>query len=260
MSRACASCSTLLNKAAPCGVSARLATVCCTVALSRPRWSATAPAISSAIAVLTRLSCNTTPARSPVRPGSKAARCSNHPLIAKLAHTYAMPKIRPARVRRTPLVWLMDWRMSLGCPIVPSVAEMASKDPSFGRMMRRALVLHCPWCGSRRTFIRRWLGKYERCRTCGIRWRREEGFELGAVTINTILTFIVLTAGMTVGFILTAPDIPVVPMILALLGVALVMPILIYPFSYTIWLAFDLGVHRPETPELLEAALAVTDT
>ena len=70
---------------------------------------------------------------------------------------------------------------------------MPSKDPSFGRMVRRALVLHCPWCGSRRTFIRRWLGKYERCRTCGIRWRREEGFELGAVTVNTVITFIVLT-------------------------------------------------------------------
>src|SRR3954463_11613336 len=137
---------------------------------------------------------------------------------------------------------------------------MPAKEPSFGRMFRRALVLHCPWCGSRTTFIRRWLGKYERCRTCGIRWRREEGFELGAVTINTILTFIVLTAGMPGGFIPTAPAIPVVPMVRALLGVALVMPILIYPFAYTIWLAFDLGVHRPETPELLEAALAVSDT
>ena len=137
--------------------------------------------------------------------------------------------------------------------------RVASKDPSFGRMMRRAVVLHCPWCGSRRTFIRKWLGKYERCRTCGIRWRREEGFELGAVTINTVLTFIVLTAGMTIGFILTAPDIPVLPMILSLIGVALLMPIAIYPFSYTIWLAFDLGVHRPEPPELLEAALAVSN-
>src|SRR3954468_15880530 len=137
---------------------------------------------------------------------------------------------------------------------------MASKEPSFRRMVCRALVLHCPWCGSRRTFIRRWLGKYERCRTCGIRWRSEEGFERGAVPINTSLTFIALTAGMTVGFIMTAPDIPVVPMILSLLGVALLMPILIYPFSYTIWLAFDLGVHRPETPELLEAAMAVSDT
>ena len=136
----------------------------------------------------------------------------------------------------------------------------ASKDPSFGRMMRRALVLHCPWCGSRRTFIRKWLGKYDRCRTCGIQWRREEGFELGAVTINTVFTFIVLTAGMTIGFIMTAPDIPVVPMILSLIGVALLMPIVFYPFSYTIWLAFDLGVQRPEELELLEAALAISDT
>src|ERR1043165_5564031 len=100
---------------------------------------------------------------------------------------------------------------------------MAAKHPSFGRMFRRALVLHCPWCGSRRTFIRRWFGKYERCRTCGIRWRREEGFELGAVTVNTILTFIVLTIGMTVGFVLTSPDIRVAPLVLSLIGIALLM-------------------------------------
>ena len=33
---------------------------------------------------------------------------------------------------------------------------------------------------------------------------------------------------------MTAPDIPVVPMILSLIGVALLMPIAFYPFSYTI--------------------------
>ena len=134
---------------------------------------------------------------------------------------------------------------------------MPSKDPPVGRMVRRALVLRCPWCGSRRTFIRRWLGKHERCRTCGIRWRREEGFELGAVTVNTILTFIVLTAAMTVGFVLTSPDIPVLPMVLSLVGVAVLMPIVIYPFTFTIWLAFDLAVHRPDAAELAEAAAAV---
>jgi uncharacterized protein (DUF983 family) len=126
-------------------------------------------------------------------------------------------------------------------------------------MMRRAVMLRCPWCGSRRTFIRRWLGKYERCRTCGVRWRREEGFELGAVTVNTVLTFVVLTAGMTVGFVLTAPDIPVLPMVLSLVGVAVLMPIVIYPFTYTIWLAFDLAVHRPESAELANAAAAVAE-
>ena len=134
---------------------------------------------------------------------------------------------------------------------------MPSKDPSFSRMVLRALVLHCPWCGARRTFIRRWLGKYERCRSCGIHWRREEGFELGAVTVNIVLTFIVLTAAMTVGFVTTSPDIPVVPMVLALVGVAVLMPIVIYPFTFTIWLAFDLAVRRPELRELAEAAAAV---
>lgn len=133
---------------------------------------------------------------------------------------------------------------------------MPSKDPSFGRMLRRAVVLRCPWCGSRRSFIRNWWGKYARCRTCGIRWRREEGFELGAVTVNTVLTFIVLTAAMTIGFIRTTPDIPILPMVLSLLGVAILMPIVIYPFTYTIWLALDIAVHRPDAAELADSAAA----
>jgi hypothetical protein len=62
---------------------------------------------------------------------------------------------------------------------------------------------------------------------------------------------------MTIGFVLTAPDIPVAPMVLALLGIAVLMPIVIYPFTFTIWLAFDLAVHRPEAAELAEAAAAV---
>jgi uncharacterized protein (DUF983 family) len=134
---------------------------------------------------------------------------------------------------------------------------MAEKDPSFGRMMRRAIVLRCPWCGARRTFIRKWLGKYPRCRTCGIRWRREEGFELGAVALNTALTFLTLAIGMTIGFVVTAPDIPVVPMVLSLIGIAVLMPIVIYPFTFTMWLAFDLAVHRPDAAELAAAAAAV---
>jgi uncharacterized protein (DUF983 family) len=138
--------------------------------------------------------------------------------------------------------------------------QMPAKDPSFGRMLRRAVVLRCPWCGSHRTFLRGWLGKHDRCRTCGIPWRREEGFELGAVTVNTVLTFIVLTAGMTVGFVLTSPDIPVAPMVLSLIGVAVLMPIAIYPFTFTIWLAFDLAVRRPEAAELAKAAAAVEMT
>jgi len=70
-------------------------------------------------------------------------------------------------------------------------------------------------------------------------------------------TFIVLTIGMTIGFVMTSPDIPVARMVFALIGIALLMPILIYPFTFTIWLAIDLAVHRPDAAELAEAAAAV---
>ncbi len=102
--------------------------------------------------------------------------------------------------------------------------------------------------------MRGWFRRYDRCRTCGLAWRREEGFELGALTMNTIVTFGALTLAMVVGFIATSPDIPVLPFVLALAGVAIVVPIIIYPFTYTLWLAFDLRVHPPETAELADAA------
>lgn len=95
---------------------------------------------------------------------------------------------------------------------------MAGRRQSFTRMLGRASLLKCPWCGSRRSFVRGWFTRYDRCRTCGIAWHREEGFELGAVTVNMIVTFGALAIAMTVGFVVTAPDIPVVPLVLSLIG------------------------------------------
>jgi hypothetical protein len=88
-------------------------------------------------------------------------------------------------------------------------------------------------------------------------WRREEGFELGAVTMNTIVTFGALTVAMAVGFVVTFPDVPVVPLVLALMVVAVVLPVLIYPFTYTMWFAFELAVHPPEEKELAAAKAAL---
>lgn len=138
---------------------------------------------------------------------------------------------------------------------VPTGASLPPQ--TFPRMFLRAIRLRCPRCGSRRTFLRGWFRRDDRCRTCGIRWRREEGFELGAVTMNTVLTFGALTVAMAVGFVVTYPDVPVLPFVLALMGVGLLMPIVIYPFTYTIWLAFDLRVHPPDEAEAREARDAV---
>lgn len=75
--------------------------------------------------------------------------------------------------------------------------------------------------------------------------------------MNTIVTFGTLTLAMTIGFVATSPDIPVLPFVLGLAAVAVVVPVVIYPFTYTMWLAFDLAVHPPEASELAEAAASV---
>jgi uncharacterized protein (DUF983 family) len=127
-------------------------------------------------------------------------------------------------------------------------------------MAARALTLRCPWCGSRRSFLRGWFRRHPRCRTCGIAWSREVGVELGAVTMSTIITFGAIAICMGVGFAVTVPDVPVVPMLIGIGLVALCTPIAVYPLSYTLWLAFDLAVHPPEPAELDAAARALEET
>jgi hypothetical protein len=75
--------------------------------------------------------------------------------------------------------------------------------------------------------------------------------------MNTVVTFGALTLAMLVGFIITVPDVPVLPFVLALMAVAVVVPVVIYPFTYTMWFAFDLAVHPPEAAELADAHDAV---
>jgi hypothetical protein len=66
------------------------------------------------------------------------------------------------------------------------------------------------------------------------------------MAINLIVVFGALIVGLIVGVALTVPDIPVVPMAVVLGAVAVILPIAIYPVSYTVWQAVDLAMHPPE--------------
>ncbi|HAN35891.1 MAG TPA: hypothetical protein DCQ52_10735 [Acidimicrobiaceae bacterium] len=129
--------------------------------------------------------------------------------------------------------------------------------PSAVKMFRRALVLKCPLCGSRRTFIRRWMLRYDRCRTCGIRWHREHGFELGPIALNIVITFFTLGVSMVIAFVATAPDFPVLALTIGFVVGAIVVPLVAFPFTNTLWMAFDLLSNKPDEAELAEAAAAV---
>ena len=100
----------------------------------------------------------------------------------------------------------------------------------------------CPGCGSRGLF-RRWFTLVERCPRCGLRFEREEGYWTGAMGANIIATELVFVALMILTFVLTWPEPPVREMIIGGVAFTLLFPMLFYPFSKTIWMAFDRAFH-----------------
>ncbi len=119
--------------------------------------------------------------------------------------------------------------------------------PSLALMLWRGARRRCAYCGGRGAFFTGWFTKQERCRTCGIEWHRGyEGFELGAMAINAIVSLGLLVVGMVVGILVTWPDIAVLPLLLILGAAAIVIPLAVYPVTYTVWQAVDLAMRPPE--------------
>ena len=90
----------------------------------------------------------------------------------------------------------------------------------------------------------------ERCPGCGFRFEREHGHWVGALGMNTIISFGALLVTIVVGVVVTAPDIAVVPLLTAASLVAVFVPLLVFPFTRTLWSAIDLMMRPPEASEL----------
>lgn len=80
-----------------------------------------------------------------------------------------------------------------------------------------------------------------------------EGFQLGAAAINIILTGGSLLAVMGVGVVLTYPEPPVWPLVAATSAVAVLVAVVGYPVSYTVWLAVDLAMNPLSGDEIADA-------
>jgi uncharacterized protein (DUF983 family) len=114
------------------------------------------------------------------------------------------------------------------------------------RLLARGLALHCPVCGGGRLF-RRWFIMRERCPRCGFRLERIEGHWLGALGINTIVTFGAVLTAVVAGFLATYPG-PAAPAIAAVVATAIIVPLAFFPVSKTLWSAIDLAM-RPLEPD-----------
>src|SRR3954466_15098269 len=114
------------------------------------------------------------------------------------------------------------------------------------RLFGRASRLRCPNCGGGPIF-RSWFRMRPYCPVCGIPLEREEsGYQVGAYMFNIVASELLFAVLFIAVLVVTWPDPPW--KVLQYGGVALMVlaPFLFYPFSKTVFLAFDL-VFRPSS-------------
>jgi Protein of unknown function (DUF983). len=110
-------------------------------------------------------------------------------------------------------------------------------------------MLRCPNCGGGGLFAS-WFQMKERCPTCSFALERNEGedYFIGGMMLNIVLAELVYAGAMLIWLLVTWPTPPWT--LLQYVGIPLmvVAPFVLYPFSRTTWLAFDL-MFRPATSE-----------
>lgn len=120
--------------------------------------------------------------------------------------------------------------------------------PGLLRLFGRALLLRCPACGGHPIFTN-WIRMAERCPGCNLALsRNESGYSLGGFWLNMLFaegTTILLFIGTLVA---TWPDAPWTLLQYGLPVLALLSPLVFFPFSKTLFLALDLTV-RPASPD-----------
>jgi uncharacterized protein (DUF983 family) len=131
--------------------------------------------------------------------------------------------------------------------------------PGPVKMLLRGLVRHCPRCGGGHLFDG-WFTMKERCPRCGMKFEREEGFFLGAFTVNFGVMLISLALFIVIGIAATLPDPPAGKLALLGMVVGVVVPTFFYPFSRTFWSAIDLIMKPLEPDEVRAADQAVSPT
>ena len=113
-------------------------------------------------------------------------------------------------------------------------------------MLARGLARRCPLCGSGHMFRTFFLVK-ERCPRCNFPIHREEGHWIGAIGMNTVVSFGALLITLLVVFALTWDDRSGAAVFIPAFAVALVVPVVFFGPSQTLWSAIDLWM-RPLEP------------
>ena len=132
---------------------------------------------------------------------------------------------------------------------MPSVTPAS---PSITRrvisLFSRALRLRCPHCGGGPIFVT-WSHLVPNCPVCGLGLERgEQGYWLGAYFFNLMAMETVFSIWFVAFLLLTWPEPPWELFQITTMVLMVLVPVGFFPYSKTVFLAFDLLV-RPPTEE-----------
>jgi uncharacterized protein (DUF983 family) len=120
--------------------------------------------------------------------------------------------------------------------------------PAIGTAMGRAFRRQCPRCGGAAVFDN-WLRLKEHCPTCDLRFERIDGYWLGSMVINLAVTQVLLLAALVGLLIATWPDVPWTGVLIAVVTIAVVVPLLVHPLSRLLWVAGERHFHLRSHPD-----------
>lgn len=135
---------------------------------------------------------------------------------------------------------------------------MAVRTPSRSSVARkfgRALMLHCPRCGAA-GILHGWLKMQAHCPRCGLALERGErsDFWIGAYVFNLATGELIALGIPVVWMIVTAPNQPWTAIEIVAIVLCVALPFFFFPFSRTLWLAWDLSFRPQEPGDLLGGA------
>ncbi|HEU4713760.1 MAG TPA: DUF983 domain-containing protein [Pyrinomonadaceae bacterium] len=104
------------------------------------------------------------------------------------------------------------------------------------RVLKRCLRLRCPACGET-SIVERPFHIRHHCPVCLSLYKREDGFFVGAILANVVITELVIL--IFCFFCLLVLGAEYESVLVVLFGVALIFPLLFYHHSWSFWLGFD---------------------
>jgi len=139
-------------------------------------------------------------------------------------------------------------------PSSPTVPGADSADslplPRARTLFARALRLRCPVCGGGPIRLG-WVSLVPSCPVCGLHLDRgEPGYWIGSWTINLFVTEGVFAAVFAGALLLAWPALSWTALAVLCIALAILTPVLVFPYTKLLFLALDLAFRPPEPRDL----------